>query len=339
MRFPDYVPAQARAYLQVLIEGAPTRLGMRDCLTSLRRRRNRVRTRLPGSHAIIQDLETRIRELERHIERIEALIVDPRMEDAYLILATEKDGAFDIGGFIHTASACVDDYTKHLLRLQEAKDIAAEVKKCADALATALSRAAALTSPSLPEEFNSTEALLERARLDKRDGCYRPPAVTVPAYVDRGGTPPVLNPQDQQLVERLVEGWHENGGMPWGQEHRSAKPTGFDPNQTRDVVLALAAAADEYKPALGGAAYAALASRKKGQGNYSKQQFLRAFLWSLGGIDYTPGIFKAIALVATVVLDDPDCVVAVADVKREHRKNIKRPQVAHERKRSFYIVN
>lgn len=330
MKFPDYVPTRARTYLCDLLEGAPKRLGMRACLAGLQRRRDQVRLELPTSHVIVQDHERRVREYEEAIKRLETLICDPRMKEVHSILAEEEGGAFDVGRFIHTASACVEDYTQHLTRVQEAKDIALEVKDRALELAKALSRAQKQASPMFPEEFGSMDALLERARLDPRDGTYQPPTREVRVYMDRGDGQSIGGPVDEEVIARLMKEYDEYALLQ-GRELQPEPEGPFDPHCTKDVVLALAAAAKEYTPALTGATYAALASRKKGTGNFSKQQYLRAFIWSLGSINYTPGILKAIALTSPVALGGSDTVVSVAEVKRELKKDIHRPRFAHER--------
>ena len=149
--------------------------------------------------------------------------------------------------------------------------------------------------------------------------------------IDQGGVPTRLDPAQSAAAEQALEEYRawKAAGRP-----KPKRKTAFDPQSTRSVVLAPQAAARAYQPAEMGALHAALASRK---GN-STAEYLRAFNWMLGGTSRTPALIKAMAITATVVLNDPDHDVTPADVRGVIARKVVPAKQAHVRARYGYLV-
>ena len=331
MDFPAYVPQAVRLYVAESLTGDPRKCGASLLFAMAEAQLARlVRAGVEAWRPDFIEAMAKLKRAEDYLNCIRRLALDARMKDVYLLLAGELSRDDEIVRFISCAASTLDDYSKYRDRVIEAKRLADDIATAAAKLGVALQRAENFNGLMWPEEFRCTQALLERAQLDRGDGQYVPPPAVGPIYIDKVDASRLLNPIERATFERFLEEYEA-----WVAAGRPEQPreTAFDPQNTRSVIDALAAAALAYEPAEAGVLHAALASRK---GN-ATAEYLRAFNWVLGDVQRSPALIKAIAITATVVLNDPDHAVTPADVRSVIARKIIPARRAHVRARFGYL--
>jgi len=335
MKYPAYMPHAVREWAERLLSSDARQPGARWAVTFTEARLAAlVKAGVATWRPEFIEAQAQVKKSEDHLSCINRLLFDVRMKDVYVLLASHLTPE-SVSYFIAAASSALQDYAPYRKQMREAKEVAREIAAAAAKLATALRKVETLSGPQWPEEFFSTHALLERARLDNGDGQYVPPAVVMPMRIDRGARAQLMDLDERAAVERLLKGYTE--WIATGRKLPAAPilETAFDPDRTASVVLALEAAARSFEPAEVGPAHAALASRK---GN-SKAAYIRAFNWTLGDRKRTPAIINAMAITATVVLNELDDPVTAGDVRSAISKRITAAKRAHVRARFGYVAD
>lgn len=308
MDFPDYVPQAVRLALSAYLHGEGG--GLVGCLqrdeAELANRRGELSEwltrvgRLPAGEvpqafsAKIRDLRLEIAQRSRSIwqlrgdvEAIQRLGFDKRMRDAFPLIVNEWPGDREQRGFVYAAWAARRDYSTYRDELHQAGELASSIEATARELA------------GLLRKFCGT-------------GLHPPEALFSIAHLLRS-------------TDSLEEG-ARNLHM-WRDDRRHL---GLDPSRADEVARlawqtapsvaqvldTLADAARDYRPGHGGEIDAAIGSRKRN----ARAEYLRGFLHSLKdvhgiGAD-TPQARRAVAIVASVVLNDPGHEVTCDDVRK-----------------------
>lgn len=332
MVFPEYVPKAVREYVTRALSSDPQTPGFKLSLAITEANlKILVHAGVAEWRPDFVEARSRVEEARDALSCICRLAFDARMKDAYTLLDGDLVRDDEVARFIQAAMGARRNYAPMRKRLIRAKEVAKDVATAAAKLAAVLRKAQELEVPELPEEFYSTDALLERARLDSGKDPYVPPPAVVRLKIDKGGGSTSMDPDEKRLTQRLLRDYKAwvAAGRPARQPANGAP---FDSKSTPSVVLALEAAARSYKPAEVGVAHAALASRK---GNPTTE-YLRAFNWALGDIKRTPAVVNAMAIAATVVLDKPEISVTAGDVRSAIARRIVPAKRAHVRARFAY---
>lgn len=260
--------------------------------------------------------------LAAEVACLQRLVGDERMQPAYAKLAGALTTDEQLSGFIYAAWAARMDYGKHRDRAKAAEELARDVVAASGVLADVLRKAESFVGPFLPSEFFSIESLLEKTEHDRehRDFHMWPSmrrailGTPHPRSTALGDPPPAAaNYTPPQFEIRLVpvDKGHE---VDPAEEQRNMLRYAWAtaPSMAR-IIATMQREALAYVPTESGAIGAALASRKRN----AKTEYLRAFgaLLRGHGIDRTPGIVNAMAVTATVVLNEADDAVTAADVR------------------------
>ncbi|TSE29334.1 hypothetical protein LCC91_05380 [Tepidimonas taiwanensis] len=331
MKFPDFVPLAVRQALNAYLHGGK---GSGDGLVGSLRRAEaelaRLRGelneclakagRLPAGEAP-KWLSEKILNLRREIARqsqsieqtrydvgaIRRLGYDARMKEAYRLIVREWPGDMQQRGFIYAAWASRLDYRPFRDELKQAADLAAAIESKARELSELLRRFHD-TGLYRPGVFYSVAELLRSTDSREDDGrnlhMWRSDRRSLGLAPEREGEADASSAGPDTIVLGPSRG---------GDAVHLAWQTAPSLAELLDT---LADAARDYSPEHGGMVGAAVASRK----HSPKVEYLRAFLHVLRevhGIEAnTPQAQRAVAIVADVVLDDPDLEVTYDDVRK-----------------------
>lgn len=310
MDFPDFVPQAVRQALTAYLHGEGGGDGLVGSLQRGEAELARLRAalsewlavveRLPAGEvpeaykAKILDLRREIAQQSQSIERsrrdvgaIRRLGSDARMKEAYLLIVRGWPGGMQQRGFVYAAWAAWLDYHPFRDELKQAADLAAAIESKARELSELLRRFGG-TGLYRPEAFYSVAELLRSTDSREDDGRN--------LYMWRSDRRCLgLDPSRAGGAVRLA--WETAPSL-------------------AELLGTLADAARNYSPKHGGMVGAAVASRKRSP----KAEYLRAFLHTLRdvhGIEAsTRQARRAIAIVASVVLNDPDHEVSYDDVRK-----------------------
>jgi hypothetical protein len=327
MSFPPYVPNAVRTRVTRMLEGPRSLSVALEHANAALTRLNELRTGNPHDDRLrIQHSKALAHRdhLAAEVACCQRLVHDARMQDAYSLLATLPNVTDShLSGFIDAAWAAHMDYAKHRDRVKAAGDLARQVAEAAGVLADLLRKAEGFADPLLPSEFFSIKSLLEKTEhgcddrdfhmwpgmrrylLGQRDLRSTPADESVHLSADEApteieilnavsGAADALSSEDEQR-DMLHYAW------------------GTVPNMAR-IIATMQREALAYVPTVSGAIGAALASRKRN----AKAEYLRAFGALLRDdhcIDCTAKVINAMAITASVVLNDPDDDVTPGDVR------------------------
>jgi hypothetical protein len=309
MDFPAYVPEAVRAYITALLKG-DNRLGAHGWMAALDDYGRRIaeidrqidesirlgrKGRLSGLREERKEAVEGRRRLAEDVDCVRRLACDERMRDVYTLLAQEFDDRH-WRNFIYAAWAARVDFAEYRDNRRRAAELSSEIARAAEDLA-ALLRQFSQTGFCGPWEFRSIEELLRRT--DNHDGRN--------LYMWRSerhhilGDPPSRDASDKtdsagRLSKDIRYAW------------------GVAPELSM-LLDTLSDAAREFKPEESGMIGAAIGSRKRN----IKAEYLRAFgvlLIDVHGFRLTPPTMKAMAIVATVVINSPDIVATYDDVRK-----------------------
>lgn len=294
MIFPDYVPAIARKALL-----ADTNI-WQTSLASFEDQLRSIEASISDCNGDAGPFRNRRVELCNWRDGAKGLLectirlgTDPRMEEAYSLLASVLTRDSQWRSFINAALIASKDYDPYRERSAEL----VEIKKKIAVKAQELAQLTRLFRKKIGDDWRSGNA-----------------AVVPEAVTCLTGFLPYI--EVQSVLDLLRTAGYEAKIWP---RIGSGQDPGADPAERgwTDVHIALlldslAKEAQNYDPMAKGPAGAALESRQKNR----KMEYLRAFIWGLSvfGIPMTDSIGRAIPTVASVALNDID--VTPADVRR-----------------------
>lgn len=248
--------------------------------------------------------------LTRDIASIHRVIHDSRMKNAYRLLS---DALFDeadehrqalIDGFLYAAWAARLDFSLYREKLKRAAQLRDDIAATADKLAGLL-REAMATGRYPPPAFFSIPELLRQTDCQPDDHNFHMWKVVRGTVVGDSRQEALETDPAEQARNSLRYSW------------------GIAPPLS-DLLGTLAHTARDWQPAEAGFIGAAISSRKQN----SKTEYLRAFgnlLITEHGFILTAPIFKAMAVTAMVVMNDPDIDVTEDDVRKALARIIPNP--------------
>ena len=344
MNFPEFVPPVVQKYISVLIEGndrepfgwAAALASAEKTLAELDRSMRRTSS---GEKARLQKERkdaVRHRDMLAHtVESLTRLGTDDRMGECYEILKSESLNDGQLKRFISIAWAARMDYTEYRERLKMAAKVTKKIAKSADNLAILLRELLDTGVPNPPDEFSSIRALL--SHTDHADGkrgernwgqhaywrSIRRHVLGDCAQTDQGETnvaPRSSSDGDSteptKIVKFIIVAADK---VEVGPEEAARDLLHYAWQQSppvSEMIEAIASAARQYKPSEFGMIGAAIAKRERSKAQ--NKEYLRAFGKLLEedscGIERTRYVMNAIAVAATVVINDRDFVVIYDDV-------------------------
>lgn len=336
MDFPSYVPSAVRVRVAAMLEGEGRKFkGLLSTLTlaeaDLQRIQRafdeRVRDDVEANGLRIQrkELTERCAHLTADIECLKRLVHDARMQTPYaLLISLPNVTELQLSGFIDAAWAAHMDYAKFRERVKVADEIAREVAKAAGELADVLRKAESLGDFYPPCDFMSIHALLAKTEHDSSNRNYwmwhgmrkvitgeRPPSHAA-ADLD---TESSEKAEPSEIEDRFAA---KGEGKPTDPVEAARSALGYAwqtaPNMAR-IITTLQHEAEFYKASESGHIGEALISRKRNR----KFEYLRAFGTLLSDehhLDLTTGTMNAMAITATVVLNQADLDVSYDDVRK-----------------------
>jgi hypothetical protein len=279
----------------------------------------------------------RLKDVSETIGVLQKLAHDTRMRHAYARLVEEFESDDQWRSFLGAAANARADYTRERADLKRARVLAARIADICAQLIRDLSEFEGLgdvasLGPSefvnppglVHEESYETMKALERASDDvlARHGLR---LLDDDDILNSTSSGKHLKEQRFNILDALFE------SSQYIASQRFQRP------ETIDIVESIEHAARHYTPAIMGAAGAATESRKRSP----KTQYLRAF-WHLASLETfhpltkTTNVIHALAITASVVLDDQVEDVSYDDVRKalEDRGARSGRNVPHHRKKS-----
>ncbi len=326
MDFPSYVPNAVRESMAHRLEG-------RESWSAALENANAALVRLEQRRAADpHDDSLRIEHAEAVAHRdhlaaevacLQRLVHDGRMHAAYARLVGALTADEQLSGFIYAAWAARVDYGKHRDRMKAADELAREVAAAAGVLADLLRRAEGFRGPFLPSEFFSIRSLLEKTEHDREDRDFhmwpsmRRHILGEPDPRSTSADEPTSSPADEapsKIEIRLFAAGEADALSPEEEQRNMLRYAwGTAPSMAR-IIATMQREALAYVPTESGAIGAALASRKRN----AKAEYVRAFaalLRDVHRIDCTAEVINAMAITASVVLNEPDDAVTPGDVR------------------------
>ncbi len=337
MQFPNYIPKSVKYQATHYLEGSGSWKGWIICLKEQKEKLFKIEEEIAywkqhnqdPDYANYQLVKLRTQKLEgeqeftdldKDINCINRLIHDVSMKAAYKLLLSEFFGDETanrkIDQFIHFAWSANINYFKPRESLNNATELSKEISATATKLAKLLNKIGE-TDSNPPNEFFSIPSLLEGTDNDGHDFLiWRAMKTMVLAkspirkeqQISIDGTTPISfkrilvsaeNPQKidprEQVRNELRYGWEKAPDLP-------------------KLLNTVARVANEFKPSCGYFADSVMESRKKNP----KTDYIRGYadLLSKGSFNLSPTILKAIAITATVVINNPDLIVTYDDVRK-----------------------
>lgn len=329
MDFPSYVPNAVRELIAGMIDGDIrvdwVDLGWRGALESA----DRELRRLEGLQQTVHDPDglnnLRVALAEQHahanaigenIASLERMALRPEMQAAYARLVGALGTDAELKAFIRAAWGAHMNYGTFRDRLKEAADIARKVADAAGTLHDLLQKAEGFGT-YLPGEFFGIRSLLRNTDHDRDDrNHYMWQRLR---HVVLGDRPDPL-PQDANIVPIrpevvLVSALDATPLDPEEQARNMLHYAWGTAPDMRHIVATMQRAAQECVPTETGTIGAAVSSQKRNR----KTEYLRGFASLLRNehhIELTAEIMNAIAVTATVVLNDADTDVTYDDVRK-----------------------
>lgn len=336
MNFPAYVPAAVRLHITTLIEGdsydpygwAACLASAEEAITSIDRAIEIYTQRGEEDHLLslrIQKVKAQEHRdvLAADVECLRRLGNDPRMREAFALLTKEFTVDQEWRSFISAAWAARMDFTKYRDRLKRTKELINKIAEAAKILASRLRELSEIDMNG-PGEFYSVPELLRKTDNHEMNGHNLHMWRTMRPYI-LGDLP------RQDAAEKQSKGENQEPVHPTEIVIvRTSEITEVDPKeQARELLRyawgtapefsalldTVAQAAIGYSPGESGMIGAAIESRK----NNAKTAYVRAFgnlLTDSHGFTLNLSIIKAMAIVANVVINQPDVDVTYVDVRK-----------------------
>jgi len=351
VKFPPYVPSPVQKLFTALIEGdAWEPYGLAASLEHAEEELREIalaiefRTRqgaieyLPSLRRQEAEAAKRREMIASHINCLQRLVYDRRMRDAYLLLIPEisKDEQWHlITNCAYAADGDFEDLRERLKLAWRAKD---EIGKAAEKLKKALYKFYQ-SGVEGPEEFHSIRALLCKTENTDFGGYNRDiwQAVRKDVLGEREREPKANEQYELDLPLSEYERELIVDGVPTQRliirfvspeepvEHDPLAPLRYGWEKVPSfaaLVDTVAKAARNYKPPELGMISAGIESRQRNV----KTQYVRALaylLLSSNKFDLTNRLIRAIAVIATVVINLPDADVTPDDVRKALAAQIK----------------
>ena len=329
MDFPSYVPNAVRELIGGMIDGESGNSwgdpGWRGALESA----DRELRRLEGLAQTVHDpdglnnLRVALAEQRAHanaigenIASLERMALRPEMQAAYARLVGALGTDAELKAFIRAAWGAHMNYGTFRDRLKEAAEVARKVADAAGTLHDLLQKAEGFGT-YLPGEFFGIRSLLRNTDHDPDDrNHYMWQRLR---HVVLGDRPDPL-PQATNVVPIRVEVVLVSAldATPLDPEEQARNMLDYawgTAPDVRHIVATMQRAAQDCVPTETGTIGAAVSSQKRNR----KTEYLRGFASLLRNeyrMELTAEIMNAIAVTATVVLNDPDTDVTYDDVRK-----------------------
>lgn len=339
MDFPAYVPAAVRAHITTLLDGddweprgwnkalkeAEDSLAKIEAAIEIRARRGEVEYLDSLRKQKVEAIEHRD-ELVGYVNSLYRLARDERMQDAYAKLTQEFTQDEQWRGFIQSAWAAGMGYSKYRERLKRAAELRDKIADTSEKLAKLLRSTADTGGSVWPSEFFSVPELLRETDSHKMQNHNLHMWRSMRKHVL--GDPPICDIPDSKRPQEQI-GAADIQEITIQNVKAGEKPVIDQQDETRNVLRytwgtapsfselldTVARAAREFQPSESGMIGAAIKSRQ--QSRAENKEYLRAFgnqLAEVRGFPLTINIMKAMADVATVVINDRDFIVSYDDV-------------------------
>uniref|UniRef100_UPI00405580DB hypothetical protein n=1 Tax=Orrella sp. TaxID=1921583 RepID=UPI00405580DB len=336
MKFPQYVPDVIRKKIGAMLDGDDWEpMGWHDALESAEerltkieadlRRKNSTRECMDSLRKQRKEAEEHRDTLKKYVSCLQRLATDPRMKAVYERLSEEFTDDERWKGFIHAAWAAEVDFSKYRDQLKRTAELNNEIANTAQKLADLLRKTSETGFSNWPAEYFGIPELLRKTDNHKSQDHN--------LHMWRSMRKHILG--DRPIPDVLDSGSHQEDSkrsvsLPIVVRFVSPENAKIDPEQERLNTLQYAwgtapdlsalldtvvATARRFAPHENGVIGAGLNSRQKSRAE--NKAYLRAYghlLTEVYGISLTSNVMKAMAQVATVVLDDPDFVVSYGDV-------------------------
>ena len=349
MEFPAYVPPAVRAHITTLLNGDdwdPT--GWNKVLAEAEKKLAKIEAAIEtkirrGEVEYLDSLRKQKAEAVEHrdmlagyVKCLHRLAHDSRMQGAYAKLTQEFTHDEQWRGFIHSAWAAEMDYSKYRERLKRTAELRDKIADTSEKLAGLLRDTADTGFSFWPPEFYSIPELLRQTDNHEMENHYLHMWRSMRKHVL--GDPPISDVPEREQPQ----GGHESTDIPkivmqivgvGPSEKPEIDPEEKARNALRyvwgtapdlsELLDTVAKAARDFQPSERGMIGAAIQTRQKSRAG--NKEYLRAFgnqLTEVHGISPTINIMKAMADVATVVINDNDFVVSYDDVVKSIGKPI-----------------
>ncbi len=338
MNFAGYVPAAVREIITNYLEGENDRSipGYIEVLASaeleLAKIEQAIEARLKsGEVEILDNLRKKRGDATAHrdmlagsVDCLMRLAHDPQMRDAFAELTREFTNDKQWGDFIISAWVAQVDYGHYRDKLKRAKELKEKIADTATNLAKLLCQFSD-TGVNGPDELYSIPELLRKTDHQNMQGDNRYMWRKMRAYVL--GDPPrrdfpeiekLQGEAEQSTAPKIVIRFLEKGEKPEIDPIDHGRDTlryawGMAPNISA-LLDTVSKAARDFEPCESGMIGDAIISRQRS----IKTEYLRAFANRLTNKQLTMSVIvmRAIAIVATVVINLPDIVVTYDDVRK-----------------------
>lgn len=339
MEFPAYVPAAVRAHITTLLDGDDWEpMGWHKALEEAEESLAKIEAAIEiksrrGEVEYLDSLRKQKAEAIAHrdklageVDCLRRLAHDARMRDAFALLTCEFTDDKQWRNFIYAAWAARLDFAKYRDRLKRTAELRDKIADTSEKLAGLLRSTADAGFPFWPSEFYSIPELLRQTdnheMQDHNLHMWRSMRKHVLGDPPMSDVPESQQPQGESestTIPEIVIQFVEPGEKPEIDPKEEARNTlryawGTAPDLS-ELLDTLAKAAREFQPSESGMIGSAIQSRQ--QSRAENKEYLRAFgnlLTEVHGIPLTINIMKAMADVATVVINDRDFVVSYDDV-------------------------
>ena len=328
MDFPSYVPNAVRELVTRMLDGDGGRdFGWRSGLRSAECELRNLESQQQGARDNPDALDgLRVKyaaglaqrdAIGEDIGTLERLVLRPEMQDAYARLVGKLGTDAELKAFIRAAWGAHMNYNTFRDQLNEAAEIARKVAEVAGTLHDLLRRAEGV-GPYLPTEFFGIRSLLRNTDHDPGDHSHH--LWQEMRHVVLGDRPDPV-PQDATAVPilpqriELVPPQHDTPLEPEEQARSVLTYAWGTAPHVCHFVAAMQRAARDCIPIETEAIGAAVSSRKRNP----KTEYLRGFAWLLRNncrVALTAEIMNAMAVTATVVLNDARTAVTYDDVRK-----------------------
>jgi hypothetical protein len=341
MDFPAYVPAAVRAHITSLIEGdsyepygwAASLANTDESIAQIDRE---IKTYIRrGEDDYLDGLRTQKAEAQAHRDLLAAdldclcrLGSDTRMRDAFALLTTEFTDDQEWRSFIRAAWAARVDYKKHRDRVKRAAELSGEIADAAKMLANLIREFSEIGLHG-PDEFYSIAEILRRTDNHGMQGHNLHMWRSMRRHI-LGELPIRDQPETKIVIENIdlesrpeIARVHvgEKVAMAPEEEARNTLRYAWGTAPEFPALLdTVANASLAFSPRESGMIGAAIDSRKHSE----KAAYVRAFgklLTDSHGLILNLPIMKAMAFVATVVLNQPEIDVTYDDVRKALQNN------------------
>lgn len=337
MDFPAYVPAAVRTHIESILYGEQTR-HIQGFVRSLEKAQHELvaisesleREALRGEDEYLDNLRVQKVEATTHrdelafeVDCLLRLAHDPRMREAFAVLTREISEEEQWRGFIYSAWAARVDFAKYRDRLKRATVLKGEIAEAAENLSK-LIRQFEDTGVNGPSEFYSVPELLRQTDNIEMNGhnlhMWRSMRLHVLGDLPRRDIPDAKQEEGIEESKPSIEIVFVPTGVKADidPEEKARNMLSYAWGTAPDfsaLLKTMADAARAFKPSESGMIGAAIESRQKSP----KTEYVRAFgnlLAEVHKFELTAPVQKAIAVVANVVINQPDVDVTYDDVRK-----------------------